>query len=118
MMRKFTPEELFEEEVVMKNRFGRALPLVAVALVLVSSAAFGQTATTAAPAAPAVSGLRADVNWQLTDLEKKLVTLAEATPQEKYGWRPAPGVRSVSEVYMHIAGGNYFLATFVGAKMP
>jgi uncharacterized damage-inducible protein DinB len=118
MMRKFTPEKIFEEEVVMKNRFARALSLVVVALVLVPSAAFGQTATTAAPAAPAVSGLRADVNWQLTDLEKKLVALAEATPQEKYGWRPAPGVRSVSEVYMHIAGGNYFLATFVGAKMP
>ena len=118
MMREFAPEKLFEEEILMKNRFARALPLLAVALALVSSAAFGQTATTAAPAAPAVSGLRADVLWQLTDLEKKLVALAEATPQEKYGWRPAPGVRSVSEVYIHVAGGNYFLPTFLGAKMP
>jgi uncharacterized damage-inducible protein DinB len=102
----------------MKNRFARALPLLVVALASVSSAAFGQTATTTAPAAPAVSGLRADVIWQLKDVEKKLVALAEAMPQEKYGWRPGEGVRSVSEVYMHVAGGNYFLPSFLGAKMP
>jgi len=65
-----------------------------------------------------MSGLRSDVIWQLTDVEKKLVSLAEAIPQDKYGWRPGPGVRSISEVYMHVAGGNYFLATFLGAKMP
>jgi uncharacterized damage-inducible protein DinB len=46
------------------------------------------------------------------------VSLAGATPQEKFGWRPADGIRSVSEVYMHVAGGNYFLTTFLGAKMP
>jgi uncharacterized damage-inducible protein DinB len=94
----------------MKNVL-RVLPL----FVLVASTAFAQTA---APAAPAVSGLKGDVLWQLTDVEKKLVSLAEATPQEKYGWRPADGIRSVSEVYMHVTGGNYFLSTFLGAKMP
>ncbi len=102
----------------MKYRFARALPLLVAALALVPSAVFGQTAATAAPSAPAVSGLRADVIWQLTDVEKKLVALAEAMPQEKYGWRPGDGIRSVSEVYMHVAGGNYFLSTFLGTKMP
>jgi uncharacterized damage-inducible protein DinB len=90
----------------------RALPL----FVLIASTAFAQYS--AAPAAPAVSGLKGDVLWQLTDVEKKLVSLAGATPQEKFGWRPADGIRSVSEVYMHVAGGNYFLTTFLGAKMP
>ena len=28
------------------------------------------------------------------------------------------GVRSVSEVYIHIAGSNYFLLSFVGGKVP
>lgn len=102
----------------MRNRFARALPVFVLAIAFVSSVTPGQTATTAAPSAPAVSGLRADVIWQLTDVEKKLTALAEATPQEKYGWRPGPGVRSVSEVYMHIVGANYFLPTFMGAKMP
>jgi uncharacterized damage-inducible protein DinB len=102
----------------MNTRFARVLPALVLVLAFASSAALGQTTATAAPGAQAVSGLRADVIWQLNDLEKKLVSLAEAIPQDKYGWRPGPGVRSVSEVYMHVAGGNYFLSTFLGTKMP
>jgi len=55
---------------------------------------------------------------QLDDTEKKIVSLAEAMPQEKYSWRPEEGVRSVSEVYVHIAGANYLFLRFLGAKMP
>jgi len=40
---------------------------------------------------------------------RQILALAEATPAEKFAWRPAPGVRSVSEVYMHIAVANFFL---------
>jgi uncharacterized damage-inducible protein DinB len=100
----------------MKNQFARVLAVLVLASAFASAAALGQATTPVAPSA--LSGLRADVIWQLTDVEKKLVALAEAMPQEKYGWRPGAGVRSVSEVYMHIAGGNYFLPTFLGAKMP
>src|SRR6266540_1765755 len=46
------------------------------------------------------------------------LAIAQAVPAEKYGWRPAEGVRSVSEVYMHIAGANYFLPSFMGGKLP
>lgn len=45
---------------------------------------------------------------------RQLQQLAEATPAEKFSWRPAPGVRSISEVYMHIALGNYFLLREAG----
>jgi uncharacterized damage-inducible protein DinB len=69
------------------------------------------------PAAPK-SGFRADFLWQLDDVQKKITDLADAVPMEKYSWRPAEGVRSISEVYMHIAGGNYFLLTFMGVKAP
>jgi uncharacterized damage-inducible protein DinB len=69
------------------------------------------------PAAPK-SGFRADFLWQLDDVQKKITDLADAVPMEKYSWRPAEGVRSISEVYMHIAGGNYFLLTFMGVKPP
>jgi uncharacterized damage-inducible protein DinB len=48
---------------------------------------------------------------------RQILQLAEATPAEKFGWRPAPGVRSISEVYMHIAIGNYFLLGQAGAKV-
>ena len=64
------------------------------------------------------SGFRAEFLHDFDDVSKKIVELAEAMPASKYNWRPGPGVRSVSEVYMHIAGGNYFLATFAGAKPP
>lgn len=55
---------------------------------------------------------------QIDQAREKLVALAEATPAEKFGWRPAEGVRSVGEVYAHVAGGNYFLPTFWGSKVP
>jgi uncharacterized damage-inducible protein DinB len=103
----------------MRIRSAPAASGFVLAIALASGAALGQTTATApAAATPAVTGLRGDVLWQLTDVEKKLVALAEATPQEKFAWRPAPGVRSISEVYMHVAGGNYFLPTFLGKKAP
>ena len=33
-------------------------------------------------------------------------------------WRPAPGVRSTSEVLMHIALANFYLLSVTGVKMP
>lgn len=47
---------------------------------------------------------------------RQIVALAEAIPAEKFGWRPAPGVRSVSEVLMHAASGNYFFLRSMGVK--
>jgi uncharacterized damage-inducible protein DinB len=66
----------------------------------------------------APGGFRGEFLGQVDDVEKKLVSLAEAVPQEKYSWRPAEGVRSVSEVYMHVAGSNYFFLSFIGVKPP
>ena len=61
--------------------------------------------------------------WQGYDGEwghvsRQLLALAEATPAEKFGWRPAPGVRSVSEVYMHIALANFYLLSVTGPELP
>jgi uncharacterized damage-inducible protein DinB len=63
-------------------------------------------------------GFRAEFQAQLSEVEEKIVSLAQATPAEKFSWRPAGDIRSISEVYMHIAGGNYFLSTFLGAPAP
>jgi uncharacterized damage-inducible protein DinB len=51
-------------------------------------------------------------------VSRQLIALAEATPAEKFSWRPAPGIRSTSEVYMHIAIANFFLLSVTGPKMP
>jgi uncharacterized damage-inducible protein DinB len=61
--------------------------------------------------------------WQGYDGEwghvsRQLIALAEATPAEKFAWRPAPKIRSVSEVYMHIALANFYLLSVTGPKMP
>ena len=68
--------------------------------------------------AAAGGDMRAEILWQVDDAEKKLTALAEAMPAEKFAWRPAEKVRSVGEVFMHVAGGNYFLPTFWGVKPP
>ena len=61
--------------------------------------------------------------WQGYDGEwghvsRQLIALAEAIPAEKFAWRPAPGVRSTSEVVMHIALANFYLLSVTGPKMP
>src|SRR5215471_20648730 len=61
--------------------------------------------------------------WQGYDGEwlhvsQQLIALAEATPEERFSWRPAPGVRSTSEVYMHIAMANFYLLSVTGPQMP
>jgi uncharacterized damage-inducible protein DinB len=61
---------------------------------------------------------RDEVLDRLDTLQERIVSLAEAMPQEKYTWRPAEGVRSVSELYVHIAGANFGLASTFGATAP
>lgn len=57
-----------------------------------------------------------DGEWR--HVSQQLIALAEATPAEKFAWRPAPGVRSTSEVYMHIVMANFGLLSVTGPKMP
>ncbi len=57
-----------------------------------------------------------DGEWK--HVSQQLIALAEATPAEKFAWRPAPGVRSTSEVYMHIVTANFYLLSLTGPKMP
>lgn len=57
-----------------------------------------------------------DGEWK--HVSQQLVALAEATPPDKFAWRPAPGVRSTSEVYMHIVMANFGLLSVTGPKMP
>ena len=55
------------------------------------------------------NGFQRDFLLSLNDAETKTISLAKAMPAEKYSWRPGKGVRSVSEVYVHIANGNRLL---------
>lgn len=61
-------------------------------------------------------GFRGEFLTQLMDDEKKMIDLASAIPEEKYSWRPAEGVRSIGEVYTHIAGANFGFPGMMGVK--
>jgi uncharacterized damage-inducible protein DinB len=48
-------------------------------------------------------------------MQKQFADLAEAIPATKFTWRPAESVRSVSEVFLHVASLNFSLAPNFGA---
>ena len=83
---------------------------VAVAL---STPAFAQDAGT--PPGPA--GFRGDYLKAIGRLEQQTVSLEQAMPQAKFTWRPK-GARSVSEVYLHLAGAIYFFMGQIGHPPP
>lgn len=73
--------------------------------------------------APTLAAQAPDGLWQGYDGEwrhvsAQLIALAEATPAEKFSWRPGVGVRSTSEVYLHIAMANFYLLSVTGPKLP
>ena len=59
-----------------------------------------------------------DFVGNLEHVEGQVLALEGAMPQDKYSWRPMEGVRSVGEVYRHIAGGNYLLLQLMGVQPP
>jgi uncharacterized damage-inducible protein DinB len=65
-----------------------------------------------------LAGYLADFHRDFEFSNGRLLELAEAFPADKYGWRPAEGVRSVSEVLVHVAAANYFFASQFGVDMP
>ena len=67
---------------------------------------------------PGVSGYRAEVLAEVRVQEDKFARLAQVIPADKYTWRPAPGVRSISEVFLHVATANYNLPSLIGTPSP
>jgi len=63
-------------------------------------------------------GLWEGYDGEWSHVSRQLLALAQATPAEKFSWRPAPGVRSIGEVYMHIAIANFSLLSVTGPKEP
>jgi uncharacterized damage-inducible protein DinB len=72
----------------------------------------------AARAQDPLEGLWQGYDGEWGHVSAQLIALAEATPEKNFAWRPAPGVRSTSEVYMHIVMANFYLLSVTGPKMP
>ncbi|HXX44914.1 MAG TPA: DinB family protein [Candidatus Acidoferrales bacterium] len=90
------------------------VPVLALALGLtsVASRAFAQASQSAGAAS---FNIRLGAVAELKEAENELVSLAQAMPADKYTWRPAEGVRSVAEVYLHVCAGNFGLTAMAGA---
>jgi len=54
--------------------------------------------------------IRKQFMTDMDSLQSKFLALANAFPPDKYAWRPGPGVRSVGEVFMHVASEYYVYA--------
>lgn len=80
--------------------------------------AFAQGTPAPAPAAAPASTFQSDVVGVLGHVQQEMVSLEQAVPQGKFSWRPAKGVRSVAEVYLHAAGSAYFLGKMLGVEPP
>lgn len=89
------------------RHFGTSLCLVLMAAI-----------TSVAAHAQETSGFKAEYLYDFVSMGQHLVQLAAAMPVDKYGWRPGAGVRSVSEVYVHVAAGNFLLLSLTGVKLP
>ena len=67
-------------------------------------------AQNAPPNRDAAIEVRKQYMADMDTLQSKFLALANAFPADKYSWRPAPGVRSVGEVFMHVASEFYVYA--------
>jgi uncharacterized damage-inducible protein DinB len=99
------------------HRFANAILLAICAVTLLPHRAAAQDKPPAA-ASPAVTGARGEFLAEVAFYEQRYTHLAEAVPAEKYSWRPAEGVRSIGEVYTHIAAANYGVARALGTPPP
>ena len=93
---------------------------LAAALLLVSTACAGGDMAEATASATETDGqvMLDHLSEQMGTAREKIVGLAEAIPEENYGWRPMEGVRSVSEVFIHVAADNYLLPGIAGYAAP
>ena len=64
----------------------------------------------------APTGFRAEFLGMFNYEADRVMQLANAIPEEKYSWRPGEGVRSISEVYMHIAGTNVIFPALIAGE--
>ena len=91
----------------------RSMTLSLVAAFAVAAPLAAQQAAPTANAAASTS-LVADLVRDVGQVEQKMIGLAKAVPADKYAWRPGAGIRSVSDLVMHVAADNYLFPAILG----
>jgi uncharacterized damage-inducible protein DinB len=70
------------------------------------------------PVTAGAQGLMAEMHADVGSVEQKMIDLAKAVPENAYSWRPAPGVRSIGDVFKHVASDNCFIPIAMGTPAP
>jgi uncharacterized damage-inducible protein DinB len=97
------------------------LPLLLFSTIGVAGPASSARSSTPGPAPQAAatpSGARAEFLDNLDYYEQRFLRLAEAVPAEKYTWRLGEGVRSISEIFLHVSAANFSLSRQIGTLPP
>ena len=81
-------------------------------VLLVAAAGVLSAAAPARAQSADATGLRADMIADISSMESKFVSLAEAMPAAAYDWSPMEGVRSVGEVFCHMSAANFGIPRF------
>ena len=84
------------------------------ALALLGAAQPENDVTGDSVASPFTDAMAQDV----ATLRSKLVSLAEAMPDDAMAWAPSDQVLTSAEVFMHIAAYNYYYPSMAGAPIP
>lgn len=103
----------------MKKLFFASLALAFVSS-LGASQALAQAPASSQPAdktAPSYD-MKAQSLLDLDTQNKKIISLVEVLPQDKFNWRPSPDARSFAEVFLHVAGERYQILALGGATPP
>ncbi len=67
------------------------------------------------PAAQTVT-IQSDLLKDWTNMKETMTKIAEAMPEDKFGFKPTPAQRSYGEQILHVAGANVGLIKALGGK--
>jgi uncharacterized damage-inducible protein DinB len=91
------------KEAPMKRSFGLAIAICAL--------------TAMRPAAQSAT-VQSDALKDWTNMKNTMTKIADAMPEEKFGFKPTPAQRNYGEQILHVAGANVMLMKTLGAKAP
>jgi uncharacterized damage-inducible protein DinB len=91
-----------------------ATGLLMCAVVLIASA----QGRGGAPAAPTITTLAGDVQADWAVERELFLNIAEAMPDDKFGYKPTPAQRSFGEQIMHVVQADTLVLRMLGGKTP
>ncbi len=90
------------------------------ALTLPAAAQMGSVpaSSPAAPAAAVANGAITGLKFPWNRVKDILVRAAEKMPEENYGFKPSPDVRSFGQLVGHVADANFMFAAMAAGEKP